>query len=137
MFSNISAAARRTVIERARRRCEYCLIHEDSAGFPHQIDHVISRKHGGSSNIGNLAYACVFCILYKGSDVAGLDRLGQTVRLFNPRRDSWHEHFRIDGPIIQPLTAEGEVAARVLRLNALERVIERQLLQKLAIYPRE
>jgi 5-methylcytosine-specific restriction endonuclease McrA len=43
--------SRRFVIERAGRRCEYCLVHEDSAGFPHQIDHIISRKHGGSSGI--------------------------------------------------------------------------------------
>jgi hypothetical protein len=34
---------------RAAHRCEYCLIHEDAAGFPHQADHIVSRKHGGSS----------------------------------------------------------------------------------------
>ncbi|MGA2575636.1 MAG: HNH endonuclease [Bryobacteraceae bacterium] len=62
------------VIERAHRRCEYCLVHEDSAGFPHEVDHIISRKHGGSSGIGNLAYACVLCNRYKGTDIASIDQ---------------------------------------------------------------
>src|SRR5437660_3903593 len=40
-LGDIGEAARRTEIERAHGRCEYCLIHEDSAGFPHQIDHIV------------------------------------------------------------------------------------------------
>jgi hypothetical protein len=131
---DVDDTARRLVIERARRRCEYCLVHEDSAGFPHEIDHIISRKHGGSSGIGNLAYACVLCNRYKGTDIASRDQSGRTIRFFDPRRDSWDEHFELRGPVIQPLTAVGEVTARMLRLNAAERVIERQLLQALGQY---
>ena len=131
---DIDEASRRLVIERASRRCEYCLIHEDSVGFPHQIDHIISRKHSGSSGIGNLAYACILCNRYKGTDIASLDSFGRLVSLFNPRRDIWEEHFKITGSVIQPLTPVGEVTARILRLNAAERVIERQLLQSLGQY---
>jgi hypothetical protein len=131
---DIDESARLLVTERARRRCEYCLVHEDDAGFPHQIDHVISRKHGGSSGIGNLAYACIVCNRYKGTDIASIDRSGRPIRLFDPRRDSWDEHFKLDGPVIQPLTAIGEVTARLLRLNAVERVIERRLFQALGSY---
>ena len=134
MAPDIDEASRRLVIERASRRCEYCLIHEDSAGFPHQIDHIISRKHSGSSGIGNLAYACILCNRYKGTDIASLDSFGRLVSLFNPRRDIWEEHFKITGSVIQPLTPVGEVTARILRLNAAERVIERQLLQSLGQY---
>ena len=47
------------------------------------------------------------------------------------------EHFKVDGPTIQPLTPIGEVTARLLRLNAAERVIERRLLQHLGLYPRK
>jgi 5-methylcytosine-specific restriction endonuclease McrA len=71
---DVTEAQRRAVAERAGYRCEYCRIHENSAGFSHQVDHVISRKHGGSSNTGNPAYACVLCNRYKGTDVAALDR---------------------------------------------------------------
>lgn len=134
MAHEVDEVSRRLVIERAGRRCEYCLLHEDSAGFPHQIDHIISRKHGGSSGIGNLAYACVLCNRYKGTDIAALDSSGRLVRFFDPRRDMWDEHFKLNGAVIQPLTLEGEVTARVLRLNAAERVIERQLLQSLGQY---
>jgi len=109
-------------------------VHEDNAGFPHQIDHIISRKHGGSSGIGNLAYACILCNRYKGTDIASIDRSGRPIRLFDPRREPWDEHFKLDGPIIQPLTPIGEVTARMLRLNAAERVIERRLFQALGSY---
>ena len=131
MARDIDESARLLVIERARRRCEYCLVHEDNAGFPHQIDHIISRKHGGSSGISNLAYACILCNRYKGMDIASIDHFGRPIRLFDPRRDSWDEHFKLDGPIIQPLTPVGEVTARMLRLNVAERVIERRLFQAL------
>ncbi len=60
-------------------------------------------------------------------------------RSFRPHRqilrsssDSWDEHFKLDGP--EPLTAIVEVTARILRLNAAERVIERWLLQALGQY---
>jgi 5-methylcytosine-specific restriction endonuclease McrA len=90
---DISEELRADVAGRAAHRCEYCLIHEDEAGFPHQVDHIVSRKHGGSSTLDNLAYACVVCNRHKGSDVASIDpRTGETVRLFDPRRDHWAEH---------------------------------------------
>ena len=47
---------------------------------------------------------CVLCNRYKGSDIAAVDHSGQVVRLFDPRRDQWEEHFEIDGATIQPLT---------------------------------
>jgi len=134
---DVDEASRRLVIERAGRRCECCLVHGDSACFPHHLDHIISRKHRGSSGIGNLAYACVLCNRYKGSDIASVDRAGQPIRFFDPRRDIWDEHFKLNGPVIQPMTPVGEVTARVLRLNASERVIERQLWQTPGQYRRD
>ena len=137
MARDLADATRRMAIERAGGRCEYCRMHQDLVGFPHQIDHIISRKHGGTSRLGNLAYACVLCNRYKGSDIAAIDGSGQMVRLFDPRRDQWHEHFQIDGATIEPLTAVGEGTARLLRLNAAERVVERRILQDLGLYPRK
>lgn len=74
---------------------------------------------------------------YKGSDIASVDRAGRPIRFFDPRRDIWDEHFKLNGPVIQPITPVGEVTARVLRLNASERVIERQLRQALGQYRRD
>ena len=70
MRDEISAAVRLLVVSRAARRCEYCLLHEDDSFMPHQIDHIISRKHGGNSSADNLALACIRYNAWKGSDIA-------------------------------------------------------------------
>ena len=57
----INVALRQLVIRRANGLCEYCLIHEDDTYFGCQVDHIISEKHGGPTEEGNLAYACSFC----------------------------------------------------------------------------
>jgi hypothetical protein len=126
--SDITEQVRAKVARRAGHRCEYCLIHENDAGFPHQVDHVVSRKHGGTSAFDNLAYACILCNRYKGSDVASINpKTGEAVRLFHPRQDRWTDHFRLDADFIEPLSEVGSVA-RLLRLNAAERLAERRLL---------
>ncbi len=97
MASDISPPLRRQVADRANHSCEYCRIHEDDAGYEHQVDHVISRMHNGKSVAQNLAYACVICNRRKGSDIASIDpATGEMVRLFNPRQDSWFEHFELE-----------------------------------------
>ena len=129
MASDISEQARARVARRAGHRCEYCLIHENDAGFPHQVDHVVSRKHGGTSAFDNLAYACILCNRYKGSDVASINpKTGEAVRLFHPRQDRWTDHFRLDADFIESLTDAGGATVRLLRLNAAERIAERRLL---------
>jgi hypothetical protein len=130
-------ALRRLVEVRAGGRCEYCLLDQSDAGLPHEIDHVTSRKHGGETQLENLAFACYLCNRYKGSDLASLHpATGELVRLFHPRQDQWEDHFRLVGPTIEPLTPIGAVTARLLRLNTAARIVERQLLQSLARYPR-
>ena len=136
MASDISEDLRTQVSWRAAGLCEYCRIHEDDAGFPHQVDHVVSRKHGGTSTTNNLAYACVICNRHKGSDVASIEPLtGEIIRLFDPRRDLWADHFRLGGAVIEPISGIGRATARLLQLNAPERISERRLLQSLGRYP--
>jgi hypothetical protein len=48
--------------------------------------------------------------------------------LFHPRRDYWREHFELRGAEIIPRTAVGRVTIRLLQLNRLERVKERELM---------
>ncbi len=118
-------------------QCEYCRIHENDTGFRHQVDHIVSLKHGGSSLPENLALACILCNRYKGSDIASItSQTGAPVRLFHPRKDSWNEHFRVEGAKIEPLTEVGKVTLRLLRMNSAERVAEREILQRLGRYPR-
>jgi 5-methylcytosine-specific restriction endonuclease McrA len=81
MSSHISPEIRQLVASRANYICEYCLIAEEDAYFRFQVEHIISRKHGGSSELENLALACVFCNRYKGSDIASLiPETGELVR---------------------------------------------------------
>ena len=116
---------RRLAAERAEWRCEYCQLAEADSGYPHQIDHIVSRKHGGDSTTDNLALACAVCNRNKGADVAALTAFGDPVRLFHPRRQAWGDHFVWEGPWMRSLTATGEATIVVLRLNDPWRVKER------------
>jgi hypothetical protein len=137
LASDVSEPLRRFVAERAGYRCEYCLLHESDSYSPHQIDHIISRKHDGLSDSDNLAYACLRCNAWKGSDIGSLDpQTGLFVKLFHPRRQRWDDHFVLRGAVIEPLTVEGRATARLLKLNLDKRIVERQLLAAVGRYPR-
>lgn len=112
------------------------LIHQDDAAFPHEVDHVISRQHGGETVESNLAFACMVCNRYKGANIASIAAFGGLAPLFNPRESTWERHFRLNGAVIEPLDAIGEVTSKLLRLNTAERVIRRSILQQLRRYPR-
>ena len=131
----INVELRRLVIARAARICEYRLIHEDDTFFGCHVDHIISEKHGGATEADNLAYACTFCNLHKGSDVASLTGQGVIVRFFNPRADEWSQHFTLADVAIQPLTDIGEVTARIFGFNISDRVLERRALLEVGRYP--
>jgi hypothetical protein len=137
----ISVELRRLVIARANHLCEYCLIHEDDTFFGCEVDHIISEKHGGPTEEGNLAYACLICNRNKGSDVGSIVpplSSGVFCRFFNPRIDLWSGHFAlngVDGVTIQPLTDIGAVTARIFGFNSAERLLERQALRAVGRYP--
>ncbi len=93
------------------------------------IDHIVAEKHGGVTAAENLALSCPLCNQHKGSDLSSIDPgSGAITPLFNPRIDSWVEHFRLVDGIIEPLTAKGRVTERPLRFNLPYRVEARQLL---------
>jgi hypothetical protein len=130
----ISAELRQTVADRAKQLCEYCLIAEADTFYGCEVDHIISLKHGGSSEPDNLAYACVLCNRAKGSDIGSISITGEYTRFFNPRTDQWSEHFRLEGPTIRSLTSIGEVTARILGFNGSARLHERDELIRFGRY---
>lgn len=122
----IPTTLRRQVIERAGNRCEYCLLRSGVAFFPHEVDHVIAEKHGGATDIENLAFACWRCNRHKGSDLTSFDPLTRELSpLFNPRTQVWAEHFTYQGQQIIGSTPEGRTTVNLLRLNSEERQRER------------
>ncbi|MDX2141331.1 MAG: HNH endonuclease signature motif containing protein [Chloroflexota bacterium] len=132
----IPAELRRRVIARASKCCEYCRVSQEDHGFTFQINHINSEKHGGGSEFDNLALGCSYCNAYKGSDIASKDVVtGELTYLFNPRKDLWSEHFKLDGATIVPLTAVGRVTVAVLKLNRPEQIVERAGLIELGRYP--
>lgn len=138
MSNRISTEVRRIVAERAHNVCEYCLIDEADTYFGCQVEHIISRKHGGSSELNNLALACVFCNRYKGSDIATLSpETGELVRFYNPRTMRWREHFRLNEFVIEPLTEIGAATIRIFQMNNDEQILERETLARRKRYPSE
>jgi HNH endonuclease len=117
---------RRLVEERAKYRCEYCLLPANLSFFPHEIDHIIAEKHGGKTEENNLAYTCWRCNRYKGTDLGSYDpKTGNFSFLFNPRTQQWFEHFAVNNGNILGLTPFGRTTVKLLQLNSDERIAER------------
>ena len=136
MSQYIPENMRKAVALRANNRCEYCRIHKDDQFFFFQIDHIISLKHGGLTELKNLANACSFCNQFKGTNLGtylfGSKRL---VRLFNPRLDKWNDHFEINHGEILAKTRIGAATIKVLEMNNVDRIILRQELMEIGRYP--
>ena len=115
---------RESVCRRADDRCEYCRLRQEHYRlWRHQIEHIIPRKHGGTDDEDNLAWACVRCNLGKSSNLSGIDSdSGEIVTLFNPRKQDWSEHFQYQGARIVGLTPTGRATAAVLNMNEPDRV---------------
>jgi len=138
MSSYVSTEIRRLISERAGCICKYCLIAEEDSYYRHEIEHIISIKHGGLSELENLALACVFCNRNKGSDIASVGSSSSgLIRFYNPRTDVWSENFRLDGMVILPLTDIAEVTIRILQMNHEDQILEREVLNKVGRYPNE
>jgi hypothetical protein len=136
MNRHVSESLRQRVSRCAENLCEYCLIDIADTFFGGEVDHIVSVKHGGATEVNNLAYTCQPCNRNKGSDLGSIYwPSGQLVRFFNPRTDHWADHFVLHGGFIRPLTASGEVTTRILDFNSEERLQERHGLIDAGRYP--
>lgn len=127
MSRYVSETLRRLVAVRANFRCEYCRLRELDSFFTYHIEHIVSLKHGGLTVEENLAYACQICNYNKGSDIATfLDDISIPIRFFNPRTDTWNDHFEIDlSGLILPKTAIAEATIKIFGMNHPDSIIER------------
>lgn len=122
----VSEVLRRLVVERANQTCEYCLLPGSLSFYPHEVDHVIALKHQGQTNAENLAYACWRCNRSKGSDLGSFDpNTGDFCFLFNPRKQTWSEHFSLTEGQVVGQSAEGRTTAMLLKMNTRDRIQER------------
>ena len=117
-MGRVSGKLGKLVRERARAKCEYCHFPEAAAELPFHFDHIIAGKHNGQTALENLSWACFSCNLHKGSNIAGIDpTTGELCRLFNPRNDSWADHFLWEGAQLRGMTKEGRTTIEVLKMN--------------------
>jgi len=129
-------ALERQVWSRANDSCEYCKVSQAFDPLAFQIDHIIAVQHSGDTVEENLALACYCCNRHKGPNIAGFDRVTrQIIRLFNPRRDVWTEHFAWQGPELVGLTSLGRVTVHVLAVNLDFRVALRRALIHEGVFP--
>jgi hypothetical protein len=126
----ISATLRQRVAETARFRCGYCLTSQRIIGPLLEIEHIIPEALGGSSEEDNLFLACPMCNSHKSNRINAVDPENlMTVPLFNPRTDSWGEHFEwIDeGTVIHGKTPKGRATVAALNMNHPDVIAARRL----------
>ena len=135
MTKKIPKSLRLAAAKRANECCEYCRIPNIDSYYGFQVDHIISRKHGGKTILSNLAYACPDCNSYKGTDLGTyLTSSLILTRFFHPRLDKWVDHFETDNSgSISFLTDIGEATIKIFQINHPDRIIERQLLWRLRV----
>ncbi|HUB26384.1 MAG TPA: HNH endonuclease [Tepidisphaeraceae bacterium] len=127
----MDAELRSFVRRRAGDCCEYCRQRQDDDPlFRFHVEHIIARQHGGATSESNLALACHHCNLHKGPNLTGIDpATGNVVRLFNPRTQTWNEHFAINGNLVVGLTDIGRATARLLNMNGAAKLQLRAFLR--------
>jgi 5-methylcytosine-specific restriction endonuclease McrA len=137
MSKYIPEDLRKLVAERAGNRCEYCRIPDSSSFFSFHIDHVISIKHGGKTELKNLAYSWQICNLKKGTDIGTfLEEPTLLIRFYNPRDDKWADHFALDtSGELAPKSAIGAATIKILELNHPDSILERRELIRIGQLP--
>ena len=136
--TRIPKVMRSRVAEQSRYRCGYCLTPEAIVGTPMQVDHIIPEADGGLTVEENLWLACAQCNDHKNDRIAALDtESGQRVRLFDPRRQVWNEHFcwTLEGDRVIGLTPTGRATVVALNMNRPVLVKSRQLWVSVGWHP--
>lgn len=129
---------RQAVREHARGHCEYCLAPDDHSSASFTIDHLRPRSAQGSDDLTNLAWSCWNCSSHKAAAMTALDPLtNQQVALFNPRIDTWEEHFRWDEEQVrvEGITPTGRATVERLQMNEPAIVNLRRLLMLIERHP--
>jgi len=107
-------------------------------GITFELDHIISRSAGGSTELDNLCLSCPSCNRYKATRFAALDpSSAETVPLLHPLKQAWRDHFVwIDnGSQIFGLTPTGRATVATLRMNRTAIVNVRRYWVVLGLHP--
>ncbi len=128
MSTYISDKLRQQVRKADGGQCCYCQTQEANSGIPLSFDHIIPQSKGGKTTFENLCLACRTCNEFKSDATDSVDLLtGESVSLFNPRRQKWSDHFEWseDGTKILGITSTGIATVTSLRMNHAAIVVAR------------
>jgi 5-methylcytosine-specific restriction endonuclease McrA len=134
----VSRSLRERVARAAGYVCGYCRTPEAIAGFRLNIEHIVPEARGGQTVEENLWLSCHACNEFKAARLQVSDPVThKRVRLWNPRRQRWHDHFSWsrDGTQIVGLTPSGRATVEALRLNRPELVAARSLWAQVGWWP--
>ena len=120
MADGLPKALRERIAAEAGHRCGYCLTDQRVSGAQMHVEHIVPKALGGTSAASNLWLACAWCNSYKGILTQGYDSLSaESVPLFDPRSQTWYDHFawNTEGTTILGLTPTGRATVDALKLN--------------------
>ena len=116
----IPDSIRQQVRQRAAQLCEYCHASEQWQYVLFTVDHIVPLAQGGEDTPDNLALACFHCNRRKSAKTTAIEpQSGVEVALFNPRQNTWSEHFiwSSDKLSVIGLTLTGQATVAALDLN--------------------
>ena len=119
-MAKISKEFDREIRGQANYRCGYCLNPQELMPYKLEIEHIYPRALGGESIEENLWLACRECNAHKAAKTKAIDRLtGKLVKLFNPRKQDWQEHFEFSREFTEIVgkTACGRATVECLQIN--------------------
>ena len=121
---------------RAGSRCEYCQMHQALQGATFHVEHIIPTSLDGPTEANNLALACPSCNLHKSDLTQSTDPVtGKIAPMFNPRKDSWSDHFGWNEFQIEGKTGIGRATIEALHLNTERRLLIRQAEAAFGMFP--
>jgi len=134
----ISEKVKEKVHKRAHACCEYCQSSDELATHRFYIEHVIPVSKGGDNEVSNLALGCPGCNNHKYNKLTGIDAFDNTeVKLFNPRKQKWTDHFIWDESFIKivGLTPAGRATIDALKLNRPRLITRRKAFFAMGFHP--
>jgi HNH endonuclease len=128
----------RVVFERAKGYCEYCQMPAAFSSSSFNFEHIIPLVKNGLTTLLNLAYSCGGCNAHKKDKTEALDPLTrQLMPLFNPRTDTWSDHFQWSDDDLQiiGITPTGRATVQLLKVNRDGNINLRRLLIMAELHP--
>jgi HNH endonuclease len=135
---HVPLSMQREIIQRAKGYCEYCQLPVAFSPASFNFEHIIPLIKQGLTILLNLAFSCGGCNAHKKDKTEAFDPLTrQLMPLFNPRTDTWSDHFLWSDDDLQIIgtTPTGRATVQLLKVNREGNINLRQLLKMAELHP--